>query len=70
MIYWLNQLIQGLPEDHDIAPHIDVQLDFLMQLKGLVTKNAPLKPERLFISSILSYHVSDWGAVVVPLKKK
>lgn len=69
-MYWLNRLIRGRPEDDDISKHIDTQLNCLMRLKSLITKEAPLNPDELFVTAMLNSLPSDWSAVVAPLEQR
>lgn len=69
-MYWLNCLIRGKPEDDDISKHIDVQLNCLMRLKSLITKEVPLNPDELFVTAMLNSLPADWSAVVAPLEQR
>lgn len=69
-MYWLNHLIRGRPEDDNISKHIDSQLNCLMRLKSLITKDAPLNTDELFVTAMLNSPPADWSAVVAPLEQR
>lgn len=69
-MYWFNCLIRGRPDDKDILKHIKTQLNCLMCLKSLNTKEAPLNPDELFVTAMLNSLPSDWSAVVAPLEQR